>query len=161
MPAEAGEGGCRAEGVAKAIDGDGDPPCWYAAIVRHERMPRAAARPMTPRRVQAARQALAREREDCPLFEEEIAEEQPTPQERVRTIDAQQLAHWQRIRDQTARTWRAARRILFSLPADERDRLLAEWQAASYPAGAGYFADFLWRRTGRSASLEEAAEREQ
>jgi len=73
-------------------------------------------------------------------------------------IDAAQVAHWRRIRDHAARIWRAARRILFSLPADERDRLLAEWQAAPYPGGAAYFADFLWQRTGRSASIERAAE---
>jgi hypothetical protein len=71
-------------------------------------------------------------------------------------IDAQQVAHWQRIRDYNARTWRAARRILFSLPAEERDRLRAQWQAAPYPASASSFADFLWQRTGRSASLERA-----
>lgn len=63
-------------------------------------------------------------------------------------MDALQVAHWQRIRDYNARTWRAARRILFSLPAEEWDRLLAEWQAAPYPAGAASFADFLWQRTG-------------
>jgi hypothetical protein len=121
-------------------------------------MPRAHARPITSRRLQAAKRALQRERDQCPLFADDIAEEQPTEEERVRMIDAAQVAHWQRIRDHAARTWRAARRILFSLPADEQDRLLAEWQAAPYPAGASSFADFLWQRTGRSASLERAEE---
>lgn len=117
-------------------------------------MPRALSRPVTPRRVQAAARALKREQEDCPLFADDIAEDQPTPEERVRVMDAQQVAYWQRIRDYNAQTWRAARRILFSLPAEERDRLLAAWQAAPYPGGASYFADFLWQRTGRSASRE-------
>jgi hypothetical protein len=119
-------------------------------------MPRAVARPLTERRLQAAKRALAREREECPLFADDIAEEQPTPEERVRTIDAEQVRYWQRIRDFNARTWRAARRILNSLPAGERDRLRAEWQSAPYPASASYFADFLWQRTGRSASQETA-----
>lgn len=76
-------------------------------------------------------------------------------------IDAEQVAYWQGIRDYNARTWRAARRILNSLPAAERDRLFAEWQSALYPASASYFADFLWQRTGRSATCELAeAERQ-
>jgi hypothetical protein len=74
-------------------------------------------------------------------------------------VDAEQVAHWQRIRDYNARIWRAARRILNSLPVTERDRLRAEWQAAPYPASASYFADFLYQRTGRSASRELAEER--
>lgn len=124
-------------------------------------MPRAAARPLTARRLAAAAHALRRERENCPLFADDIAGEQPTPEERVRAIDAQQVAHWQRIRDFNARTWRSARRILHSLPAEERDQLLAAWQSAPYPASASSFADFLWQRTGRSASRELAeAERQ-
>ena len=119
-------------------------------------MPRATARPLTKRRLAAAARALRREREECPLFADDIAEDQPNPEERVRTIDAAQAAYWQRIRDYNARTWRAARRILNSLPAEERDRLRAEWQSAPYPASASSFADFLWQRTGRSASREEA-----
>lgn len=121
-------------------------------------MPRAAARPLTERRLAAARRALQREREDCPLFADDIADEQPTAEERVQEIDAAQVAHWQRIRDYNARTWRAARRILNGLPVEERDRLRAEWQSAPYPASASYFADFLYQRTGRSASREQADE---
>jgi hypothetical protein len=119
-------------------------------------MPRATARPLTERRLAAAARALRREQEDCPLFADDIADEQPTPEERVRVIDVQQVAHWQHIRDFNARTWRAARRILFSLPAEERDQLFAAWQSAPYPASASYFADFLYQRTGRSASRESA-----
>jgi hypothetical protein len=145
----------------KAIDDD-DSLVWYTPAVRHETMPRAMARPLTERRLHAAERALARERDDCPLFADGIAEEQPTPEQRVRTIDAEQVAHWQRIRDHAARTWRAARRILGSLPAEERDRLLLEWRAAPYPPGAASFADFLWQRTGRSVALERIeAERQQ
>ena len=124
-------------------------------MVRHETMPRATARPLTERRLQAAKRALARVRDICPLFADDIAEEQPTPEERVRKIDTAQAAYWQRIRDYNARTWRAARRILNSLAAEERDRLRAEWQSASYPGSASYFADFLYQRTGRSASREQ------
>lgn len=129
---------------------------WYAAAVRHETMPRANARKVTPRRLQAAARALQREQEDAPLFADAIAQEQPTPEERVRAIDAAQVAHWQRIRDFNAQTWRAARRILFSLPVEKRDQLLAAWQSAPCPAPASYFADFLYQRTGRSASRELA-----
>lgn len=129
---------------------------WYRSTVRHEKMPRAEARLITNRRLQAAKRALARERDACPLFADDIAGEQPTPEERVRMLDAEHVAWWQRIRDYNAQTWRSARRILNSLPAEERDRLYAAWQTAPYPGGAGYFADFLYQRTGRSASRERA-----
>jgi hypothetical protein len=130
--------------------------------MRHETLPRAHARPITARRLQAAARVLAREREDWPLFSGEIAEGQPTPEERVQMMDAMQVAHWQRIRQHAADTWRAARRVLFSLPTEQRDRLLAEWQAAPYPAGAAFFADFLHQKIGRGVSLERTeTERQQ
>lgn len=138
-----------------AIDG-GAFRIWYTSTVRHETMPRAEARPITNRRLQAARRALARERDACPLFADDIADEQPTPEERVRILDAEHVAWWQRIRDYNAQTWRAARRILNSLPAADRDRLYAEWQSAPYPGSASYFADFLYQRVGRSVSREQA-----
>jgi hypothetical protein len=115
---------------------------------------------VTHRRLAAAARALLREREECPLFADHIADEQPTPEERVRSIDAAQVANWQRIRDYNVRTWRSARRILNSLPAAECDRLRAEWQSAPYPASASYFADFLYQRTGRSASREQSQPKE-
>ncbi|MBW3596954.1 MAG: hypothetical protein KY475_06730 [Planctomycetes bacterium] len=122
--------------------------------MRHEKLPRAVARPITPRRLRAAENALRRERERHPLFADEVAANQPTPEERLAAVEANQVAHWQRIRDHAARTWRAARSILGSLPANEREKLLREWATAPYPPRAEYFADFLWRRTGRSASRE-------
>lgn len=127
--------------------------------MRHEKLPRAAPRPITTRRLRAAESALRRERERHPLFADEIAGEQPTAKERLTTLEARQVAQWQRIRDHAARTWRAARRILASLPADRQDELRRRWAEAPYPARAEYFADFLWRQTGRSASREAEQDR--
>lgn len=154
LPAKQARESC-SDRSAKDIDDDAS-RVWYDPAVRHETMPRATARPLTERRLAAAARALRREREQCPLFADDVAEEQPTPEERVGAIDAEQVAHLQRIRDYNARTWRAARRIMNSVPAEERDRLFAEWQSAPYPASASYFADFLYQRTGRSASRELA-----
>ena len=118
----------------------------YTAVVRYESVPRAEPRPITPRRLQASARALRREQESHPLFAKQIAEEQPTPEERLVQIEAGQVAHWQRIRDFTAQTWRAARRILHSLPDDQQAILIEEWNNAPFPAGAAYFADFMRRK---------------
>ena len=122
---------------------------WYTRQVRHESLPPARPRPITPRRLQAATRALQRERDAYPLFAKEIVEEQTTPEDRIAQLEAEHVANWQRIRDHTARTWRAARRVLHSLPAGKQKELIDEWNAAPYPAGAAYFADFIWRKVTR------------
>ena len=122
---------------------------WYALRVRHESLPPARGRPVTPRRLQAAARALQREQDEHPLFAAEIAAEQPTPEERVAELDAEHIAHWQQIRDHTARTWRAARRVLHSLPAEKQQEFIDKWNAAPCPASAAYFADFIWRTVTR------------
>jgi hypothetical protein len=115
-------------------------------------MPRCRRRQITPRRLGAAKRALAREREHRPLLAQQIASEQPTPEQRIRDHDAQANAHWQHIRDHCAATWRSARSILFALPGAEREALLDEWNRSSLPGSAGYFADFMWRKTGRRST---------
>lgn len=127
---------------------------WYASPVRYERFPRSTARPITPRRLQAADNALRRERERHPLFADEIAADQPTPAERLLEQEALQAAYWQRIRDHVAVTWRKARAILMSLPSEEQRGVRDRWNNTSCPGKAEYFADFIYQQTGRSASRE-------
>jgi hypothetical protein len=120
--------------------------------VRHEKLLKLSARPLTPRRLRAAERALQRERGDRPLLARQIAEEQPTPEERIRAIDAQQEAWWQTIRDHAAQTWRKARRLLFSLPEEERQSLLAQWQSGPLPGRSEYLADFVRCKAARGGS---------
>jgi len=122
--------------------------------VRYEKLLRLTPRSITPRRLQAAERALKHERQNRPLLATQIAEEQPTPEERIHAIDAQHHAWWQAIRDQASHTWRAARKILQGLPEDEQRELLTRWNAAAYPGRSEYFADFIREQTERSSSVK-------
>lgn len=117
----------------------------YALAVRHEKAVRGEPRPITARRLAAARRALKKEREDRPLFAEQIAEEQPTPEERIRAHEDENARHWQSIRDHRAVVWRRARAIVYSLLPEQRDALLQAWNRSTIPADAAYFADFVRR----------------
>lgn len=122
--------------------------------VRYEKLLRLTPRSITPGRLQAAERALKHERQNRPRLATQIAEEQPTPKDRIQAIDAQYHARWQAIRDQAAHTWRAARRILHALPEDEQRQLLTRWNAAPYPGRSEYFADFIRQQTKPSSPAE-------
>ena len=100
----------------------------------------------TPRRVAAARRALRRERQRLVLFANQVAAEQPTPQERVEHFDLELLQTDQRHRDLAARHWRWGRRQLAQLPPSTRDQILAAWNRSFIPPDAAYFADFVRRQ---------------
>jgi len=119
-------------------------PC-YAGRVRHEKSVRSSPRPITTRRLSAAKRALQKERDNYPLFAEQVADEQPTPEERIRSHDEQNADHWQTIRDHRARVWRDARAVVDALPSDQRTALLDAWNRSTIPASAAYFADFVGR----------------
>ena len=85
------------------------------------------------------------ERDSYPLFGAQIADEQPTPEERILTHEDENAAHWQSIRDHRARVWRETRAIVHGLPREEREAVLAAWQQSTIPASSAYFADFVRR----------------
>ena len=91
--------------------------------IRHRDRHRLQPRGITPRRLAAARRALAKER--------------------GRLAD-------QGHRDLAARHWRFGRRQLANLSDAVRGEIIASWNASSIPPDAHYFADFvrreLWRR---------------
>lgn len=95
---------------------------------------------------------LSAVRYDQPLLSKQIAEEQSTPEDRFRILDAEHVVRWQAVRDQAARTWKAARRVLASLAEEERRELLARWNAAPYPGRSEYFADFVRHQAVRGES---------
>jgi hypothetical protein len=81
--------------------------------IRHRPTPRG----ITPRRLIAAKTALRRERERFPLFADQVAEEQPTPDERIAHFDERLLNGDQGQRDLAAKHWRWARRQLADVSA--------------------------------------------
>lgn len=117
--------------------------------MRHRRRQRFIGREITPRRLAAARRALARERANAGLFAEQVAAEQPTPEERISDIDRNMLLSEQRMRDFEAHCWRKGRRMLRSLPRGTQRAILANWNASSCPAEGAYFCDHVWNRARR------------
>lgn len=107
-------------------------------------------REVTPRRIAASRRALNREAEKLPLFAAQIRETQPTPEERIASIDAGQqqvIAEWRTFR---ADMWRKGRAMLRELPLECQKDLIGKWNRGTCPADPAYFCDFVrtYKRTG-------------
>jgi dephospho-CoA kinase len=98
-------------------------------------------RPVTARRLAHAARAVARDKASVALFPE-LAHHQ-TAADRIAAIDADTEAHFQRMRDHTAQTWRRARRTLRQLPPELRARIMARWNHGHLPANAHYLADLI------------------
>ena len=113
--------------------------------MQFERYIKATRRPVTGRRLAAARRALQRQADAVALFPELAPTE--TPAERVERFDAQSVATLQRWRDQTAQTWRRARRQLRALPPDQRAAVMAQWNNKFLPKHAHYLADIIFTTT--------------
>ena len=118
--------------------------------------PRFARCPMRPshiertsRRIKNAERAVAKERDDIPLFPELVRFR--SADERLTHLDDVNMAYWQRQRDLEADTWRKFRARLASLPGHERARFLAYWNSHTMiPATAYYASDTLTNFLGRA-----------
>jgi hypothetical protein len=102
-------------------------------------------RPVTARRLAHAARAVARDKASVALFPE-LAHHQ-TAAERIADIDAETEAHFQKLRDHIAQTWRRARRTLRQLPPELRDQILRRWNTGHLPANASYLADLIHTTT--------------
>lgn len=111
--------------------------------MRHYIVHKPTPRGITPRRLAASRRALLREQQRYPLFRDQVAAEQPTPEGRVTVIDLGTLEHWQRQRDLAATHWRWARKLLRMLDANTQAELLGYWNRSKRPGDAAHFADFI------------------
>ena len=83
------------------------------------------------------------ERERLPLFADQVAAEQPTPEERITHFDERLCGGNQGRRDLAAKHWRWARRQLTGVSADVRREIVERWNFSSIPPEAHYFADFV------------------
>lgn len=111
--------------------------------IRHANISRLTPRGITPRRLAAAKRFLKRERDHLPLFADEVAAEQPTPEQRIEQADEDLLDYVQSHRDLAARHWKRARRWLSGVSEDTRAEITALWNRRTCPPTAAYFADFV------------------
>lgn len=100
-------------------------------------------RPLTPRRLAAARRALERQAAALPLYSEQIRAQQPTPAQRIAQQDASAKRYMDALRRHDAESWLRGRAALRRLPQERRAELLALWNQSMVPAAPHYFLDFL------------------
>ncbi|WP_174147476.1 hypothetical protein [Leisingera sp. ANG59] len=97
----------------------------------------------TPRKRAALRRKQRMEREALPLFADQVAEEQPSEDQVME--DRARAWSEQEVRDRSARAgkWREARRMIDSMPEDERRAVRRAWDCAPYPADPSYLLSVL------------------
>ncbi len=100
------------------------------------------------------RAALARkqkaEREALPLFADEIAAGQKSPDDVMQARAAAWAVSEHQARMRRASNWRQARREIDAMPPRMRRKVRAAWNGAPYPAVPVYLLDFLHElRVGR------------
>jgi hypothetical protein len=93
--------------------------------MKFERFIRAERRPVTGRRLAAAKRALQRQADKVALYPELQPTE--TPQERCDRFDLASLAASQRWRDAEAERWRRARRELRAMSAAKQTQVDRRW----------------------------------
>jgi hypothetical protein len=104
-------------------------------------------RPITGRRLSAARRALQRQTDAVALFPELQTTE--TPEQRIARLDADAEAHSQQMRNYAAATWRRARREFHALAPAQQAQVLASWNHPTWhpPHQAHYLADLIYTAT--------------
>ncbi len=115
--------------------------------IRFEKgLPKTKARGITPRRLAAAKRALKKQRAKCPLFADQIAARQPTPEERIWEMDIKFVLEWDKLRQATCKKWLELRRIIRKEICPElKVEFLSSWSRMRYPADPYYALDFLLR----------------
>ena len=113
--------------------------------MQFDRFIKATRRPVTGRRLAAARRALQRKADAVALFPDLAPTE--TAAERVDRFDAESVATVQRWRDHAAQTWRRARRQLRELTPEQHAAVMAQWNNKFLPKQAHYLADIIFTVT--------------
>lgn len=115
--------------------------------MKFKKVPRTEPRPITKRRLKCAEKALQKERDKFPLLVDWVAEQQPTPIERLKGFQQGEISWEQSNRKYIADRWRRSRKYLYQLPAEERKKLIQEWnEHPCLPKTHEYFGDFLCTR---------------
>ena len=107
----------------------------------------------TKRRIANAEKKIAKEREGVALFPELCRFK--SAEERLNHQDEITIRYWQKIRNESAKSWHKFRRRFYSLEEDERLRFLAYWNDAYLPGYAHYANDCLIHMFHREDWIEE------
>lgn len=121
-------------------------PIKFERSLRHKR------RPATNRRLAAARQWIGKQIEKAGLFAAQVAEELPTPEERIEGAEDRHEEFWQNMRNSRAQTWIRARKALRELP--DADRCVIAWNNSGLPKDGSSFAVHVRRWPERREYLE-------
>ena len=109
-----------------------------------KRLPKTRRKGITPRRLTAAKRALKRQREKCPLFADQIAERQPTSEERIWNMDTQFVQQWNKFRQASCQKWLKLRRVIRKeICPMLKEEFLTSWSNSKYPACPYYTSDWL------------------
>jgi hypothetical protein len=103
---------------------------------------------ITPAHLKRSERALRKQQLSAPLFAEEIASTQPTPEERLKGIHKERSEFWQGLRDGRARQWRESRRILWHIDAQTAIEIKLIWALEIFPLSSEYFADLICSKLG-------------
>lgn len=100
------------------------------------------------------------DRDKFPLLADWIAESQPTAIERLEKFQVQEMERLQRMRQLTAKIGRESRARLRTLPLEQRQEIIKEWNKSGMPKRAEYFADFITSKIpgGRERRHQECLE---
>jgi hypothetical protein len=112
---------------------------------RHDKIPRFMIPEMTCTRIKRSRLALEREREKTPLFSDQIAALQESPEARLLNLDDRVRKYDADLRQAFARAWKSGRRCLSAMSPEGARKCLNLWNNARTPATGEFFADHCHR----------------
>jgi len=96
---------------------------------------------ITPRRVTAARQRIAKEKAGWGMFADQMTFE--TVEDRLDRINNNRVVWLRSFRQHRADNWKQVRRLLRTVPPDKRRQIIAEWNETPYPGSPEYVLEFL------------------
>lgn len=97
-------------------------------------------REINNRRLAASKRRLRLEREAVPLLSDQVAELQPTPEQRIRDMDKLTKARFEGFDKKQKEVWDRTVDELSKLPPDEQKRFMAYWNSGQQPDDPAYFA---------------------
>lgn len=98
---------------------------------------------ITKRRLSNSTRALQKEREKLPLLSDWVAEQQPTPEERINNFDKGLIEYQKKLRKYRAEKWREVRKILSCLSLEAKSTVLNYWNNSRIPKDPVYFLDLM------------------
>jgi hypothetical protein len=98
---------------------------------------------ITKRRLSNSTRALQKEREKLPLLSDWVAEQQPTPEERINNFDEGLIKYQKKLRISRAKGWREVRKILSCLSEEAKIIVLNYWNNSRIPKSPEYFLDLM------------------